>query len=264
MRVLLVRKYLVSVLNSCRRISRPTFTFSYANSVLQALYFCHPFRELVLQTPDHSNPSIEPPPVAAPPTPPPPTPAPLTRIKNSRKQSSPDVKSDKNASNAPPLPVTGPPIPLAPPTLFSALRSLYAHISNNTLDKGTVAPRAFIEKVRKENELFRGLAHQDAHEFLNYLLNKVAEEIEEERKYQSRSSSGEDCAFIILIFDCELTSNLKVSKSVASTEPSASSSSAHDQHTPIHNLFEGVLTSETRCLTCESVGSTLTASNDHT
>lgn len=93
--------------------------------------------------------------------------------------------------------MTGPPIPPSPPTLFSALRALFVHIANNSLDKGTVAPRAFIDKLRKENELFRSSMHQDAHEFLNYLLNKIAEELEDEaRNSRSQASSGEDRMFM--------------------------------------------------------------------
>lgn len=38
--------------------------------------------------------------------------------------------------------------------------------------------------------------HQDAHEFLNYLLNKIVEEIEEEKKVQmAATSSGDDCEY---------------------------------------------------------------------
>jgi len=66
--------------------------------------------------------------------------------------------------------------------LISALRSLYIHISQNPADKGTIAPRAFIDKLKELNEAFRNTMHQDAHEFLNYLLNKIVEEIEEEKK----------------------------------------------------------------------------------
>lgn len=50
-----------------------------------------------------------------------------------------------------------------------------------------VAPRAFIEKLRQLNELFRSQMHQDAHEFLNYLLNRVVEEIEMERRHGADS-----------------------------------------------------------------------------
>lgn len=45
-----------------------------------------------------------------------------------------------------------------------------------------VSPSAFVSKLKKENELFRSTQHQDAHEFLNYLLNKIVEDIEDEEK----------------------------------------------------------------------------------
>ena len=85
---------------------------------------------------------------------------------------------------------------------MSALRSLFLHISRNPADKGTVAPRAFIDKLKELNELFRSTMHQDAHEFLNYLLNQIVEEIDEDRKraYANGNGngigaghSGEDC-----------------------------------------------------------------------
>ncbi|KAI0756027.1 hypothetical protein C8Q80DRAFT_1068642, partial [Daedaleopsis nitida] len=161
----------------------------YANSVLQALYFCGPFRELLLQYPD---PSVQ-------------EPSSLHR-------------------NAPPLV----PIPPAPPTLLSALRSLFMHISRNPADKGTVAPRAFIDKLKELNELFRGSAHQDAHEFLNFLLNKIMEDMEDDGRKVGANGNG-------------------VGKS---------GEDSMDYHsTLVHRLFEGVLTSETRCLTCETVSS---------
>jgi ubiquitin C-terminal hydrolase len=68
--------------------------------------------------------------------------------------------------------------------LVSALRALFLYISKHPEDKGVVAPRAFIDKLKEVNELFRSTMHQDAHEFLNYLLNKVVEEIEGERRQQ--------------------------------------------------------------------------------
>lgn len=68
-----------------------------------------------------------------------------------------------------------------PPTLFSALRSLYLHISTHPSVRGVVSPTSFINKLKKENELFRGPMHQDAHEFLNFLLNKIVEDLQTEK-----------------------------------------------------------------------------------
>ncbi|GJE99807.1 cysteine proteinase [Phanerochaete sordida] len=225
----------------------------YANSVLQALYFCGPFRELVVQYPDPSFPEelLAPPPLPIPPplpTSPPPSHA---RPKSSRKQSvsEPPAASPNCAS---PVVRPGLPIPPAPPTLLSALRSLYLHISKNPSDRGTVAPRAFIEKLKELNELFRSTMHQDAHEFLNYLLNQIVEEMDDDRKkLQNGNGSGSPSG----------TPGEDLSASVGTLSSTAAQSVAQSvaqniaKNTLVHQLFEGVLTSETRCLTCETVSS---------
>ena len=160
---------------------RPSLS-SYANSVLQALYFCTPFRELLLQAVDHSaSQSVPVPPPASVPPPPPPQPT-APWPKPQRKHSTAGQTSDPPTANG--SAHHYPPIPSSPPTLVSALRSLFLYISKHPEDKGIVAPRAFIDKLKEVNELFRSTMHQDAHEFLNYLLNKVVEEVEEERRRQ--------------------------------------------------------------------------------
>lgn len=175
---------------------------SYANSVLQALYFCSPFRELLLQSPD---PSLLLPQKSAPVhTAPPPLPSTSpARHKPVRKHSHTSEPSNPNGIAH----SSGPSIPSSPATLFSALRSLFLHISENPSDKGTIAPRAFIDKLKDVNTEFRNTNHQDAHEFLNFLLNKIVEEMEEERKHQANTPSKEDCECSVAIVRPELFSN---------------------------------------------------------
>lgn len=145
---------------------------SYVNSVLQALYFCHPFRELVIHAYDRANHTIS---ANS-------SPYPSTANHHSKgKAPAAAVDIAKFADGA------------LPATMFDALRALFLQISNNAADKGTISPRGFVDKLRKENELFRTTMHQDAHEFLIYLLNKIAEDLEDEaRNARSRSSSGDD------------------------------------------------------------------------
>lgn len=160
--------------------------------MLQALYFCSPFRDLVIQSTDISAPPL---PAVARQTPPTlPTANPIVPRRKSER--------GKTASDVPPAaPTPTLVIPSAPPTLFSALRSLYVFISKNPVDKGAVAPRAFIDKLRDGNEHFRGVMHQDAHEFLNYLLNKIVEEIQHDKHHKDKDKdtssnvSQEDCKF---------------------------------------------------------------------
>ncbi|KAH0837899.1 hypothetical protein J3R83DRAFT_6129 [Lanmaoa asiatica] len=212
---------------------------SYANSVLQALYFCSPFRELVIQ---HTDPYASFQNALSShftPTHPPTSPVTTARRK-------PDRKSTQDSPpNTVPHPPT-PPVPSPPRTLFSALRALYVHISQNPTDKGTIAPRAFIEKLRELNEAFRNTMHQDAHEFLNYLLNRIVEEIEEEKK--QRLASGDD-------LPRSMNSSSTASHPPVRTASASTSSTPSPGATFIHQIFEGTLTSETRCLTCENVSS---------
>jgi hypothetical protein len=156
---------------------------SYANSVLQALYFCAPFRELLINTPDPSvpsSPALVPAPLhpAAQPTPPPPK-----RRNTYRGSSAPSEPDHAAAAAGAAPPVVGTvPIPPTPPTLFSALRSLFVHIATHPADKGTVAPRAFVDKLKAVNDQFRTTQQQDAHEFFNYALNLIADEIRRNRR----------------------------------------------------------------------------------
>ncbi|KAF9055999.1 hypothetical protein BJ165DRAFT_1430173 [Panaeolus papilionaceus] len=211
----------------------------YANSVLQALYFCTPFRDLLLQEQDLSSLS----------------PADTSPQPVSTKQPQPPPKKRTDSKHPEPAPAQSSlhPIPSSPPTLFSALRSLYLNISTNPGEKGTVAPKAFIDKLKELNEAFRNTQHQDAHEFLNFLLNRIVEEIEEEKKQSSQQSLSTDNANGN---SDDLSNSIATIGSKIPTTSASSTSGRHPSHaTLVHKLFEGVLTSETRCLTCETVSS---------
>jgi ubiquitin carboxyl-terminal hydrolase 9/13 len=111
-------------------------------------------------------------------------------------------------------------------SLFTALKDIFEAIIAHTSRMGVVSPVKFLEILRKENEMFRTAMHQDAHEFLNLLLNEVVDNVE---KYDTLTRK---------------TLNGSLDTTVAT--PSLQSTSW------IHSLFEGTLTSETRCLTCET------------
>ncbi|PVG01705.1 cysteine proteinase [Serendipita vermifera] len=261
----------------------------YANSMLQALYFCEPFRELVVNSPDRSYLYPSPPPL--------PAQSSVTASTSTQPQSSSstakqpakgdgkngtsahkrpisgshqangdargessskatDADDSKGSSNNTATVASGPPIPAYPPTLFSALRSLFVHISQNTGDKGIVAPQAFISKLKKENEQFRTTMQQDAHEFLIYLINRVMEDMEEEDKLiQKREKAGLDKEKAPTLNPSgieDLTTSIITTTSVSQ---GMSNSIDNQKLTFVHSLFEGTLTSETRCLTCETVSS---------
>eukprot|EP00051_Salpingoeca_urceolata_P002423 m.50072 g.50072 ORF g.50072 m.50072 type:complete len:382 (+) comp12122_c0_seq2:86-1231(+) len=100
-------------------------------------------------------------------------------------------------------------------TLLGALTDLFTSISNARKQFGSISPRKFNHRLRKDNEIFSSTEQQDAQEFLNFLLNHVSECI-------SKQDSG----------------------------PTAP---PRDAKTWVHDIFEGSLTNETKCLTCETV-----------
>uniref|UniRef100_A0A671KEK0 ubiquitinyl hydrolase 1 n=1 Tax=Sinocyclocheilus anshuiensis TaxID=1608454 RepID=A0A671KEK0_9TELE len=158
----------------------------YCNSVLQALYFCRPFREKVLDY----------------------------KIQPRRKES-----------------------------LLTCLADLFNSIATQKKKVGVIPPKKFISRLRKENELFDNYMQQDAHEFLNYLLNTIADLLQEE-KSQERQQNG------------------KVVQNGGSGGGGGSGSSTGEgeteektQQTWVHEIFQGTLTNETRCLNCEAVSS---------
>merc|ERR1740124_991952 len=108
--------------------------------------------------------------------------------------------------------------------LLSSLCDLFVSISNQRRRCGVHAPRRFIAKLRNENELFNNQMHQDAHEFLNYLLNEAAELLEKREKKATGKSAGR-----------------AGSEASASDEPSTPP--PYKAKTWIHSIFEGGLSS---------------------
>ncbi|KAF8506773.1 hypothetical protein F5888DRAFT_1885774 [Russula emetica] len=64
----------------------------------------------------------------------------------------------------------------------------------NPADKGAVAPHAFIDKLRGVNEHFRSVMGQDAHEFLNCLLNKIVKEIQYDKHHKHQNKDKDTFA----------------------------------------------------------------------
>ncbi|KAG7816582.1 hypothetical protein KL928_004624 [Ogataea angusta] len=95
-------------------------------------------------------------------------------------------------------------------TIFTALKDVFECVTENVSKVGIVSAQQLVEVVKKENEMFRSSMHQDAHEFLNFLVNNVIEALD-------------------------------------------NYCNAVGTETDIHRLFEGLLTSETKCLSCETV-----------
>ncbi|MBA0551827.1 hypothetical protein Golob_022690, partial [Gossypium lobatum] len=156
----------------------------YCNSVLQALYFCVPFREQLLEY--YSN--------------------------------------YKNGADA-------------EENLLICLADLFTQISSQKKKTGVIAPKRFVQRLKKQNELFRSYMHQDAHEFLNFLLNELVDILEKEAptaKNEAETSPPEKVAN-------------------GPKNPQANGVQKEPLVTWVHKNFQGILTNETRCLRCETV-----------
>uniref|UniRef100_A0A131XAQ7 Ubiquitin carboxyl-terminal hydrolase n=1 Tax=Hyalomma excavatum TaxID=257692 RepID=A0A131XAQ7_9ACAR len=178
----------------------------YCNSVLQALYFCKPFREKVLEY----------------------------KARNKRTKE----------------------------TLLTCLADLFHSIANQKKKTGTIAPKKFIARLRKENELFDNYMQQDAHEFLNYLLNTIADILQAEKQQQQQNSQtnakGNKCSSSGDA--AHPTTGGPMASAGATAQGVQNQVGGAGQHpkpepTWVHDIFQGTLTNETRCLNCETVSS---------
>ncbi|GIL87907.1 hypothetical protein Vretimale_6301 [Volvox reticuliferus] len=172
----------------------------YCNSVLQALYFCKPFRERILKYA-----------AALPPT------------------------TDEN--------------------LLNCLAELFNQINSSKKKTGVVSPKKFVNRLRRDNELFRGHMHQDAHEFLNYLLNQSCELLEQEEKEASQQQQQQQQQQGVLGTGTGAAAAGAGSAAggVAVSPPQAQGGVQQPITTWVHEIFQGKMVNETRCLHCETV-----------
>jgi ubiquitin carboxyl-terminal hydrolase 9/13 len=236
---------------------------SYCNSVVQCLYYSVPFREQVINFPARSAPeSLE-------------RPQSLPRI-NTNLQNGPQSAlspAGRNSLSSPTVkppgkPATTPGAPGQPPkpednkdspeykkkqalaagpvltmdyenskaygmseSLFTSLKDIFEAVIAHRSRMGVVSPHKFLEILRRDNEMFRTPMHQDAHEFLNLLLNEVVENVETFSKSRI-TEVGEPEQNGAVVPATNNNNNINTGW--------------------VHELFEGTLTSETRCLTCEN------------
>ncbi|CAH0019465.1 unnamed protein product [Clonostachys rhizophaga] len=248
----------------------------YCNSIVQALFYSDLFRNSVINypslspsdTPDGTRPrvnvSIRPPMQPTPPNPP-----------NGKQKglSSSQVIKQRQAINAGmPPPGQGPVRPedkpdtpeykkkqamLKGPILelaqentnaygmdectFTGLKDIFLALIESQTRTGVLSPQRFLEIFKRDNEMFRNSMHQDAHEFYGLVLNDVIANVEANaHKFKAQLGTQEN----------------GLAQSVENALGSAMAKHINGVTTPgtgwVHDIFEGVLTSETKCLTCET------------
>lgn len=166
----------VNVANTC-----------YVNSVLQALYFCKPFRRSIIR---HLA----------------------------------EEREDDSTSES----------------LLSTLAELFSQIESQKKTVGCLTPRRFLAKLRKANDLFCTSEHQDAHEFMQFLLNDIGEHVtkrlvrqqeREKERHRQKSPDGQSGQLL----------------SAEQEEPE------EEPRTWLHDIFQGYLVNQMKCLCCENV-----------
>ncbi|KAL9595877.1 MAG: hypothetical protein Q9219_006182 [cf. Caloplaca sp. 3 TL-2023] len=233
------------------------------------LYYSVPFREQVLSYPKrsplesillapnglprlHINPNASPNPQS--PTSPtkPKTPgvvtarnpgAPVAGTKTEDKESS-DYKKKQATAKGPVLYMNYDNAPAygMEESLFSSMKDIFEAIIAHKSRIGVVSPGKFLEVLKRENEMFRSAMHQDAHEFLNLLLNEVVENVEvNAKKIEANKESGGSAE------------PRSFEQALSTAMPQMNGSRTPGNTRWVHELFEGTLTSETKCLTCENV-----------
>ncbi|KAI8900526.1 hypothetical protein BC833DRAFT_581643 [Globomyces pollinis-pini] len=113
-------------------------------------------------------------------------------------------------------------------TLLGTLQNLFSSILNQKKQCGTFQPKQFVTKLKQENEIFSSTMQQDAHEMFNYLINEIGETLLKQKKSVEK----------------KLNFN---------SAPDSKRENSNSYKTWIHELFEGQLTNETKCLNCESI-----------
>ncbi|KAJ9292989.1 hypothetical protein DTO271G3_8287 [Paecilomyces variotii] len=135
-----------------------------------------------------------------------------------------------------------------PESLFTSLKDIFESVVASQSRVGVIRPQHFLDVLKREHEMFRSAMHQDAHEFLNLLLNEVVADVEAE------SSRLEEEKRLSNAANEDQAEHSRENGELTTSNVAGSSGSKTPNTTRwVHELFEGTLTSETQCLTCEKV-----------
>ncbi|KAK3398098.1 hypothetical protein B0T20DRAFT_241280 [Sordaria brevicollis] len=243
----------------------------YCNSILQALYYSEPFRENVVNYPPLDSTSegktskvkvsIRPPvqvngnaATAGKQLPKPrqgftPGAIPMPITQPIRPEDRPDAPEYKKKQAM----IKGPVLELAQENpdaygmeecTFTGLKDIFTALIQSNSRTGVISPQRFLDIFKRDNEMFRNSMHQDAHEFYGLVLNDVISNVE---AYARRlQENGKMNGTLQSPLNNQLSSSPSLMRNMM----------ASNFRTPetswVHDIFEGVLVSETRCLTCET------------
>lgn len=240
---------------------------SYCNSIVQALFYSEAFRNHVVNYPAPAegpngvrpkvNVTLRPPMTNAPPT------AEQKQAEAAKRRQlgapplanphavRPEDKPDSPEYKKKQVMMKGPILELANANskaygmdecTFTGLKDIFLALIESQTRTGVLSPQRFLEIFKRDNEMFRNSMHQDAHEFYGLVLNDVISNVE------ANAMRARDLEVAQMKREASLSQS--VEKAVGAS--SAVLSSMMPATGWVHDIFEGVLTSETKCLTCET------------
>ncbi|KAF3764817.1 cysteine proteinase [Cryphonectria parasitica EP155] len=247
--------------------------FGYCNSIVQALYYCETFRQNVvdypLQSPSDTpdgrpkkvNVTIRPPPnpnTAGANKQKPLTAAQAMRVRQQINagqlppgQQKPEDRPDSPEYKKKQAMIKGPVLELGQgnsgaygmeESTFTGLKDIFNALIESETRTGVLSPQRFLEIFKRDNEAFRNQNHQDAHEFYGLVLNDVISNVEANarRMLESDMLNANGQAHSL---DGATAALMKAQQVAGAMSPGTGW---------VHDIFEGVLTSETKCLACET------------
>lgn len=254
---------------------------SYCNSIVQALFYSDLFRDSVIKYPPYSpsgtpngtnyykvSVTIRPPVNPTPPA----NPQPLQRQKNvattqvlrQRQVSAsgqpaavqaglkPEDKPDTPEYKKKQAMLKGPILELAQQNplaygmdecTFTGLKDIFLALIESNTRTGVLSPQRFLEIFKRDNEMFRNSMHQDAHEFYGLVLNDVIANVEANARRMTEHDRARRDDGLVRSVENALGTAAALSAAAGTRSPGTGW---------VHDIFEGVLTSETKCLTCET------------
>lgn len=125
---------------------------------------------------------------------------------------------------------------------FTGLKDIFTALIETNTRTGVLSPQRFLEIFKRDNENFRNQNHQDAHEFYGLVLNDVISNVESgARRLQELEMAKSQN---------ELDNAIGASMALIKAQQATGMTSPGTGW--VHDIFEGVLTSETKCLACET------------
>mmetsp|Transcript_30142 Transcript_30142/g.76177 ORF Transcript_30142/g.76177 Transcript_30142/m.76177 type:complete len:704 (+) Transcript_30142:104-2215(+) len=138
-------------------------------------------------------------------------------------------------------------------SLLTSLAELFAQIEGQKKNVGCLTPRRFLTRLRKANDLFCNSEHQDAHEFLQFLLNDIVENAKKRVKRQRERERQEALMNGQAAHTNGTGSTLEGGTSVAGLMGVAEEQAEEEPRTWVHDILQGYLVNQMKCLCCENV-----------